>query len=119
MSNHGRSTNNQVKLQLKEYHRRITPVRIVMSTLDCSVKPLPINKGSGSGGRYKSRGSFTYVLEEIVVSVRCKGELHKINIIQTFNKAQLLGKILIVSGKHYKIIKQTKYKNYVQNDMAR
>jgi len=104
----GRTISNKVKLRLKGFHRRIMGVVVVRSLFDCDVKPPPINPlgASSSGGRENVVGSFTYTLEELKatkVSVRGYGayripQPYKKTFQWTFNKSQLIGKLIIVSG---------------------
>ena len=65
MSNHGRTEDNKSRLRLKMFHKRSISIETVMSDLDCNVKSLPVNPGSGSGGNGEKSGSFTYHLESM------------------------------------------------------
>ena len=100
----GRTPDNKARLRLKGFHKRTIPIKILRAHLDCDVKPLPINEGSGSGGNGEVTGSFTYTLEEIKYVDPIYSNLYRKRINQIFNKSQLIGKVVPVYGKQYRII---------------
>lgn len=104
MNNFGRTSNNKERLRLKGFHRRNIVVGVEESSLDCDVKPLPINPGSGSGGNGEKLDCFTYRLEEIKTIDRIYGNLYRKRFRYTFNKSQLVGKVMLIYGVRYRII---------------
>ena len=108
----GRTENNKVKLRLKAFHRRVMAIGIVRSLLDCDAVLLPpINSGSGSGGNGEVKGSFTYLLEELKASgwrVNTLPREYKKTFQWTFNRSQLIGKLVIVGGIRYRIKEKAK-----------
>ena len=79
-------------------------MNIEKSNLDCDVKPLPINPGSGSGGNGEKSGSFTYTLESIKKYWSGRWGWGKRHTTKIFSKSQLIGKVVLIYGKRYRII---------------
>ena len=104
----GRTSNNKERLRLKGFHRRNIIVGVEESSLDCDVKPLPVNPGSSSGGKGDRSGSFTYRLETLKKVYRgrylgwCKQA-----ITQVFNRSQLIGKVMLICGVRYRIVSKS------------
>jgi len=107
MNSFGRTPSNKERLKLKGFHRRNIIVGVEGSLLDCDVKPLPINPGSGSGGSGEKSDCFTYHLESIKKywsGHTAYKNWYKRHTTETFNKFQLIGKVILIYGVRYRII---------------
>lgn len=115
-NNFGRTVSKKIKLRLKGFHRRVMAIEVVKSLLDCDVKPPPIKLlgASSSGGRSNIAGGFTYTLEELKASGGYSSSFgrqqsFKKTFQRTFNKSQLIGKVVFVGDIRYKVKEKQKY----------
>lgn len=112
MNSFGRTVSNKIKLRIKSFHRRIIFVEAIKNLLSCKVErsDKPHNYG-GSGGNGEVKGSFTYLLEELKAtggysSSFGRQQSFKKTFQWTFNKSQLVGKVVVFSKMKYRIIEK-------------
>ncbi len=100
----GRTPSNKSRLRLKGFHRRNIVVRIIEFITNHKPAKQKSYQGSGSGGRGNHVCSFRYSLETIKKYFSYRFGWEKIRTYQTFNKSQLIGKVLLIENRRYRII---------------
>lgn len=106
--NNQRTPSNIKRLKLKGFHKRQILVKAIKNLFAFRIeKPRKEPTGSGSGGNSEVQGSFSYKLEEVEATGYRNYKFYKKRIGQTFNKQQLLGKLILIGKKYYRICSDT------------
>ena len=104
-NSHGRTKENTKRLRLKEFFKRIIPVNIIPSCLDCKlldwVHTGEIQGSGASNNKPKSQHDYWYEIKPYDCIRSGKG--FKLR----FSKPQVVGKVFLLHGIYHRVISRS------------